>query len=113
MSRPGRDNDGDERQRGRVGSAWRKVSGRDDLERAMKARFDPYTYETNWKTLRWLIALMALWIVLSLGLALNDNYTASYLEELSAMGLEVTPPGDIYPATVVQYSEDRGAQLQL
>lgn len=108
MSKSGRDNDGDGKQRGRVGSAWRKVSGRDDLERAMRARFDPYSYESNRRTLKWLIALLALWIVLSLGLALNDNYTASYLEELSEMGLTVTPPGDIYPATVVQYSEIEG-----
>ena len=105
MSKSGRGSDGDEKQRGRVGSAWRRVSGRDDLERAMKARFDPYSYESNWKTLRWLIGLLALWIVLSLGLALNDNHTASYLEELSGTGLTVTPPGDIYPATVVEYSE--------
>lgn len=108
MSKSGRDKDGDEKQRGRVGSAWRRVSGRDDLERAMKARFDPYSYESNWKTLRWLIGLLAVWIVLSLGLALNDNHTASYLEELSGMGLTVTPPGDIYPATVAEYSEIEG-----
>ena len=108
MSRSGRNKDGDDKQRGRVGSAWRKVSGRDDLERAMRARFDPYSYESNWRTLRWLIGLLALWIVLSLGLALNDNHTASYLDELSGMGLTVTPPGDIYPATVVEYSDLEG-----
>ena len=107
MSKSGGD-DRDGKQRGRVGTAWRKVSGRDDLERAMRARFDPYSYESNWNTLRWLIALLALWIVLSLALAFNDNNTASYLEELSTMGLEVTPPGDIYPATVAAYSELEG-----
>ncbi len=106
MSRPGRD--GEEKQRGRVGSAWRKVSGRDDLEQAMKARFDPYSYESNWKTLRWLIALLSVWIILAIALAFNDNSTANYLNKLSEMGLTVTPPGDIYPATIVEYSELEG-----
>ncbi len=106
MSKPGRD--GNEKQRGRVGSAWRKVSGRDDLEQAMKARFDPYSYESNWKTLRWLIALLGVWILLSIALAFNDNSTANYLNKLSGMGLTNTPPGDIYPATIVEYSELEG-----
>ncbi len=106
MSRPGRD--GDEKQRGRVGSAWRKVSGRDDLEQAMKARFDPYSYESNWKTLRWLFGLLGVWIVLSIALAFNDNSTANYLNKLSGMGLTNTPPGDIHPAAIVEYSELEG-----
>lgn len=74
----------------------------------MKARFDPYSYESNWKTLRWLIALLGVWIVLSIALAFNDNSTANYLNKLSGMGLTITPPGDIYPATVVEYSELEG-----
>ena len=105
-SRPG--GDGEEKQRGRVGSAWRKVSGRDDLEQAMKARFDPYSYESNWKTLRWLFGLLGVWIVLSIALAFNDNSTANYLNKLSGMGLTNTPPGDIYPATIVEYSKLEG-----
>ena len=106
MSRPSGDEN--DKQRGRVGGAWRKVSGRDDLERAMKARFDPYSYESNWNTLRVLIALLGVWIILSIALAFNDNSTANYLKELSGMGLTVTPPGDIYPTAIVEYSELEG-----
>ena len=106
MVRTSTPNDG--KKRGRVGGAWRRVSGREDLDQSMRARFDPYSYESNWKTLRWLIALLGVWIALSWALAFNDNQTASYLEELSDMGMTTTPPGDIFPATVVEYSKVEG-----
>jgi hypothetical protein len=99
---------GDGKERGRVRGAMRRVSGRDDLDQAMRARFDPYSYESNWKTLRWLIAFLGVWTVLSLALAFNDNQTASYLEELSDTGLTTPPPGDIFPATVIAYSKFEG-----
>ena len=109
MSKPDK-GDGKEKQRGRVGSTWRRVSGREDLDRAMRARFDPYSYESNWKTLRWLLAFLGVWLALSIALAINDNQTASYLEELSDMGMTTIPPGDIFPATVVEYSKLEGIQ---
>ena len=106
MVRTSTPNDG--KKRGRVGGTWRRVSGREDLDQAMRSRFDPYSYESNWKTLRWLVAFLGVWIVLSIALAFNDNQTASYLEEISDMGLTTTPPGDIFPATVVEYSKIEG-----
>ena len=108
MVRTSTPNDG--KKRGRVGGTWRRVSGREDLDQAMRSRFDPYSYESNWKTLRWLVAFLGVWIVLSIALAFNDNQTASYLEEQSDMGLTTTPPGDIYPATVVEYSKVEGIE---
>ena len=53
MVRTSTPNDG--KKRGRVGGTWRRVSGREDLDQAMRSRFDPYSYESNWKTLRWLV----------------------------------------------------------
>ena len=59
--------------RGTVSTAWRKISGREDLERAMDERYEPYGYESNANLVRWITAGMALWIVVLLGLAFSDR----------------------------------------
>ena len=79
----------------------------------MRSRFDPYSYESNWKTLRWLIAFLGVWIVLSIALAFNDNQTASYLEEQSDMGLTTTPPGRHIPRYGGRVFKGRGDRVRL
>ena len=74
----------------------------------MRARLEPYRYESNGNTLLWLSGFLAIWMALSLALAYSDNDTASYLQELSDGGLTYTPPGDVYPETIVAYSKKEG-----
>ncbi len=59
-----------EQPRGRASTAWRKVSGRADLDRAIDERYEPYGYESNANLARWVAVGMALWMLLLLGLVL-------------------------------------------
>ena len=94
--------------RGTVSTAWRKISGREDLERAMDQRYEPYGYESNANLVRWITAGMALWIVVLLGLAFSDRATASMLSRWEAEGFTATPPEGPYPEDLFAFAEADG-----
>jgi len=97
-----------EQPRGKVSTAWRKVSGREDLERAMDQRYEPYGYESNAKLVRWITLGMALWIILLVGLALSDRSTASMFSRWEAEGFTTPPPESLHPDDLFPFAEAHG-----
>ena len=69
-----------------------RISGRSELDKARTARYEPYSYESNSRQLKWLIIALAAWIAISLFLALQDRATSNYLVELRDRGIQSIPP---------------------
>lgn len=97
-----------EQPRGRVEVVWRKISGREDLERAMDKRYEPYGYESNANLARWVTAGMVLWILLLVGLVLSDRATASMLSRWEGEGFTTAPPESLYLDDLFAYAEANG-----
>ena len=62
------------------------------MEDALAKRYDPYTYESNNGTLKWLIAALAVWIIVALALAWSDQNTRSALIGIQGEGISHVPP---------------------
>jgi len=99
---------GPERERGRVSTAWRKISGREDLERAIDQRYEPYEYESNANLVRWITGGMVLWILLMGALVVTDRSVASTLERYETQGFTAVPPGSPEPEELFAYSREQG-----
>jgi len=97
-----------EQPRGRVSTTWRKVSGREDLERAIDERYEPYGYESNAKHVLWITVGMVLWILLLVGLVFSDRATASMLSRWEADGFTAVPPESLHPDDLFPFAEEQG-----
>ena len=97
-----------EQPRGKASTAWRKVSGRADLDRAMDERYEPYGYESNANLARWVAVGMALWILLLLGLALSDRATSSMLARWEDEGFTAAPSESPYPEDLFLFARAQG-----
>ena len=97
-----------EEPRGRASTAWRKVSGREDLDRAMDERYEPYGYESNANLVRWIAAGMAVWVLLLLGLALSDRATSSMLARWEAEGFTDAPSESLHPEDLFAFAQAQG-----
>ena len=91
-----------------MSTALRKVSGREDLERAMDQRYEPYGYESNAKHVLWITVGMVLWILLLIGLVFSGRATASMLSRWEADGFTAVPPESFHPDDLFPFAEEQG-----
>ena len=85
-----------------------RLSGRSELERAKIKRYEPYTYESNGIQLRWLVAAMLIWIVISVALAWQDRATASLLVDLRDQGFQTAPPARFSTPDLLEFAVREG-----
>lgn len=102
--------DGEDERRGAVSSAWRKISGRDELERALKERYEPYGYESNANLVRWLTGGLLVWILVMVGLILHGQATASMLSDWQDKGFTKAAPESPIPVEIFTFAEEQGLE---
>ncbi len=89
-------------------SLWRRATGRPQLEAAMRQRLQPYRFESNSMTLRWVVAGLAVWILAVLALTWSDRQTLRTLKELEASGISSIPPTGAGFGDLVAFSKEEG-----
>jgi hypothetical protein len=92
------------RQHGFIG----RVTGRAEMDRVKLKRYDPYTYESNNKPLKWVVLALAAWVVVALLLAWQDRATASLLVDISDQGYVSAPPEILRPQALIDFAAREG-----
>jgi hypothetical protein len=90
------------------GSLIRRISGRNEMDRAKVKRYEPYTFESNATQLRWTVLLLVLWVAFSLWLAFADRATANTLTDLKQQGYISAPPTTLSPQTMRDFGDREG-----
>jgi hypothetical protein len=88
----------------------RRLTGRAELDRAKRKRFDPYSFESNNTQVKWVVIALVAWSVVALLLAWQDSSTASYLTDLRDQGMMSAPPTRQSTLRDVQQIIDFGAR---
>jgi hypothetical protein len=87
---------------------WRRVTGRPQLEAAMRQRYMPYRYESNQRSIRWVIAGLAAWIICAGVLAWSDASTAATLRDFRKSGITTIPTTSTDPEDIFAFAEKEG-----
>ena len=85
-----------------------RISGRQELERAKLKRYDPYSYESNSRQLKWLLVALMVWTVIALALAWQDRSTAAVLVDLRDRGLASVPPAQFTVGGILDFAMREG-----
>ena len=97
------------------GGIMHRITGRSEMDRAKVKRYEPYGYESNNKQVKWVVAVLIGWILVSLILAWQDRSTANYLIELKSEGLVSVPPSQqrapLYIFELAEFSAREGSGL--
>jgi hypothetical protein len=89
-------------------TVWRRVTGRGQLEEAMRQRLQPYSYESNSATLKWTVAGLIIWALAAVALAWSDRDTASRLNSFESQGIRGIPPTSIVPEDLFAFAAAEG-----
>gem|GEM_PF-463607 len=89
-------------------TVWRRVTGRPQLEVAMRQRLQPYSYESNSGTLKWTVVGLVVWAVAAAALAWSDRDTVSTLIEFESQGIRSIPPTSILPEELFKFASLEG-----
>ena len=74
----------------------------------MRQRLQPYRFESNSTTLRWVVAGLAVWILAVLALTWSDRQTLRTLKELEARGISSIPPTGVGFGDLVAFAKEEG-----
>ncbi len=85
-----------------------RISGRSELEQAKIKRYDPYSYESNGKQLKWLIVALLVWTVIAVFLAWQDKSTAAMLVDLRDRGFTSVPPTQFSGQGILEFAALEG-----
>jgi hypothetical protein len=89
-------------------TVWRRVTGKPQLETAMRQRLQPYSYESNSGTLKWTVAGLIVWAVAAAALAWSDRATVSTLAGFEAQGIRSIPTTSIAPEDLFAFASAEG-----
>lgn len=96
----------DQRKRSTPTNIFRKISGREELDRAKAKRYDPYSYESNASTLKLLIIILSVWSIISICLAIQDYRISSMLNEWNKQGITTLPPSSFDPQALIDFAKN-------
>ncbi|MEX0762625.1 MAG: DUF4328 domain-containing protein [Dehalococcoidia bacterium] len=85
-----------------------RFGGRDLADAAREKRYQPYSFETNGGTLRWLLIALVIWVAVSLFLAWNDRATANMLADWRDQGVQAIPPTEPHPQALLDFAAAEG-----
>jgi hypothetical protein len=96
----------DKRQRSTSTNILKKISGREELDRAKARRYDPYSYESNGSTLKLLIVILSVWSIISICLAIQDYRISAMLNEWNKQGITTLPPSSFDPQGLIDFAKN-------
>ena len=100
----------DQRKRSTPTNIFRKISGREELDRAKAKRYDPYYYESNASTLKLLIIVLSLWSIISICLAIQDYRISYMLNEWNKQGITTLPPSSFDPKGLIDFAKNENLE---
>jgi len=87
---------------------FRKISGREELDRIKSKRYDPYSYESNSSNILWLSIFLFLWSICSLILSFQDLNLRSMFINWESEGINSLPPSTFDPDGLIEFSKKEG-----
>ena len=84
---------------------FRKLSGREELDRIKSERYDPYFYESNSINIILLAIFLGLWSLVSVSIAFQDYNISSMVTKWQSSGISSLPPSSFDPESLIDFSE--------
>ena len=83
---------------------FRKLSGREELDRIKSERYDPYFYESNSFNFILLAIFLGLWSLVSISIAFQDYNISSMIAKWQSNGISSLPPSTFDPEALIDFS---------